>query len=49
MDDAPSPASDEAKTLAEEHWLWLESLLHRVYVDAMVHGYKHGQEAKEHR
>ena len=27
---------------AEAHWKWLESLVHKVYVDAMVHGYKHG-------
>ncbi len=37
----------EAKALAEEHWAWLESLLHKVYVDAMVHGYKHGRVHKE--
>jgi hypothetical protein len=28
--------------LAEDHWEWLEEMLHKVYVDAMVHGYKHG-------
>lgn len=33
----------EAKALAEEHWQWLETLLHKIYVDAMVHGIKHGQ------
>jgi len=42
---------DEAERLAEEHWFWLESLLHKIYVDAMVHGYghgyEHGLEAKE--
>ncbi len=32
---------DEVRKLAEEHWEWLESLLHKVYVDAMIHGYKH--------
>lgn len=36
--------TEEAKALAEEHWKWLESLLHKLYVDAMVHGIKHGQE-----
>ena len=36
----------KAKELAEEHWKWLESLLHKIYVDAMVHGIKHGQEDK---
>jgi len=45
-EDAPDSAlhPDEAKRLAEEHWLWLESLLHKIYVDAMVHGYGHGYE-----
>ncbi len=33
-----------AKDIAEEHWAWLESLLHKIYVDAMVHGIKHGKE-----
>lgn len=27
---------------AEEHWKWLESLLHKIYVEALEHGYKHG-------
>ncbi len=35
---------EEARKLAEKHWEWLESLLRKVYVDAMVHGIKHGQE-----
>lgn len=34
---------EEARKLAEEHWKWLEVLLHKVYVDAMIHGIKHGQ------
>lgn len=33
----------DSKKLAEEHWEWLERLLHRVYVDAFEHGYKHGR------
>jgi hypothetical protein len=37
----------EASRLAEEHWAWLESLLHKVYVDAMIHGYGHGFEDAE--
>lgn len=36
---------EEARQLAEAHWKWLETLLHKVYVDAMIHGIKHGQEA----
>lgn len=38
---------EEARKLAEEHWRWLEGLLHKIYVDAMVHGIKHGQEKKK--
>lgn len=34
------------KKLAEKHWVWLESLLHKVYVDAFEHGYKHGMNDK---
>ena len=34
----------EAKSLAEAHWAWLESQLHKAYVDAFVHGVKHGQQ-----
>lgn len=36
--------NEEARKLAEEHWEWLESLLHKIYVDALVHGIKHGGE-----
>lgn len=35
----------EAYTLAEDHWNWLESLMRKVYIDAFVHGYKHGVES----
>lgn len=31
-----------AHELAEQHWEWLESILHKIYVDAMIHGIKHG-------
>lgn len=33
--------------LAEEHWSWLETLLHKIYTDAFVHGYKHGVVSKK--
>lgn len=36
----------DAKELAEAHYKWFESIIHKIYVDAMVHGIKHGQEAK---
>ena len=39
----------EVRELVEVHWEWLESLLHKVYVDAMIHGIKHGQEIKRKR
>jgi len=35
-------AMSHQEKLAEDHWEWLEELLHKVYVDAMMHGYKHG-------
>ena len=35
-----------SKELAEEHWKWLETLLHKVYVDSFIHGYKHGEDKK---
>jgi len=34
----------EARELAEKHWEWLETLLHKIYVDAFIHGIKHGKE-----
>lgn len=37
----------EAKELAEKHWAWLESLLHKVFVDAMIHGIKHGEKVSQ--
>ena len=37
----------EAEKLAEEHWLCLEKILHRLYVDAFVHGFKHAKEEKD--
>ena len=40
---------EKAKKLAEEHWKWLESWLHIVYVDAFIHGYKHGCETNVER
>ncbi|KKL79403.1 hypothetical protein LCGC14_2015180, partial [marine sediment metagenome] len=30
--------NEEARVLAEAHWEWLESLLHKIYVDALIHG-----------
>ena len=36
-----------ARELATEHWDWLETLLRKVYIDAFIHGYKHGEEKDE--
>lgn len=35
---------DIVKEIAETHWKWIETWLHIIYVDAFIHGYKHGQE-----
>ena len=37
----------EPERLADEHWAWLGSLLEKVYKDAFIHGYKHGEEESE--
>jgi len=37
-------SQEKARELAEQHWKWVETWLHIVYVDAFVHGYKHGVE-----
>jgi len=29
---------------AEELWEWLETLLRKIFIDAFVHGYKHGKD-----
>lgn len=42
----PTTFEDAIRQLAEEHWEWLEAILHKIYVDALIHGYKHGKEAK---
>lgn len=40
-------AEEKAKKLAEDHWKWVETWLHMVYVDAFIHGHKHGGENKK--
>ncbi len=32
----------EVKEMAEKHWEYVESICHKMYVDAFIHGYKHG-------
>jgi len=36
----------QAKELGEKHYIYIESLCHKMYVDAFVHGVKHGQRQK---
>ena len=43
----PKDFDKNARLKAEEHWKWLESLLHKVYVDAMIHGIGHGAQDPE--
>jgi len=33
----------EVKELAEDHWKYVESICHKMYVDAFIHGWKHGE------
>lgn len=37
------PPKQTPRQKAEEHWMWLEGLLRKVYIDAFIHGYKHGE------
>ena len=30
------------RRMAEEHWEYVESVCHKMYVDAFIHGWKHG-------
>lgn len=43
MDDGLSDKDPAVYRLAEEHWQYLEKLIHVIFVDAFVHGYKHGE------
>lgn len=35
-----------AEQLAQEHWVWLETVLRKMYTNAFVHGYKHGKDSR---
>lgn len=37
----------ESEKLATEHWDWLSSVLKKIYIDAFVHGFKHGKKDSE--
>ena len=37
---------NEVKRKAIEHWKFLQRWLRMVYVDAFIHGYKHGRQDK---
>jgi len=32
----------QVKDLAEQHWQYVESICHKMYIDAFIHGFKHG-------
>jgi len=32
------------RELAEKHWDYVESICHKMYVDAFIHGMKHGRD-----
>ena len=36
--------NQEALAKAEEHWKFLEKWMHMVFIDAFIHGWKHGEE-----
>lgn len=42
-----TPPKKAPSQLAEEHWDWLESILRKMFIDAFIHGYKHGKESKK--
>ena len=37
-------ADKPASLIAQEHWDWVATWLRMMYIDAFVHGYKHGVE-----
>jgi len=39
--------SNKIKDTAEQHWKFLGSWLHIIYVDSFVHGWKHGASNKK--
>lgn len=41
-----SNIENEGKNKAEDHYRYVESICHKMYVDAFIHGYKHGIEDK---
>jgi len=38
---------ERAVELAGEHWDFIGEWLEMIYLDAFVHGYKHGKESKQ--
>jgi len=37
----------EIKEMAEKHWKYVESICHKMYVDAFIHGHKHGSKNED--
>ena len=46
MDLTEFKSGDKVKKNAEAHWKYVESICHKMYVDAFIHGYKHGKEGR---
>lgn len=44
INSGPDDHVTDANKLAEEHWSYVESICHKMYVDAFVHGVGHGRE-----
>ena len=38
---------EEIKKLAEDHWEYVESICRKMYIDAFIHGVKHGLESEK--
>lgn len=37
------------RKVAEEHWVYVESICHKMYVDAFIHGGKHERESRRNK
>lgn len=33
---------EEIRDIAEEHYKYVESVCHKMFIDAFIHGFKHG-------
>ena len=42
-------SEEEIKEIGEIHWKYVESICHKMYIDAFIHGWKHGVENEQSR